>query len=524
MSFLKKLFSPRIWTAFLMVIVICGLGRGVWDVVTHIKDYINCELSLEVLLLWLSSGQVVLGGIFVVILFRKLWKERFRILFSVNTWLPVRLLVYFVLLAVLITSVANGFEIFENEQMPIRYFFRGILFLVLDLWAILVLTCTTLSERFKNGKLRVLDIALVNIVIVLVLSEALISVFAEHTTSPLFWDESATESSIKKYRQKPYKRYFNFYLNSLGYHDQEFFKREENDFIIALIADSFGYGVVPYDYNYATVAERNLRKQLEGKSFRRVAVHNFSIPCTGPSEYAYLLETEVMDYDPSMVVLCIFIGNDIQGLWLPKRRYYCFQTWWLYIFPKRILTIHEESRRKDVLREGFVATAAPKKKSRAREVPDYIHDYTKESPTFSKEKFMEIENARIAFCRTDDPRIRKKFDSLFNALRFFKHRLGGKLMILLIPDELQVNDKLYQQIMEYQTHIYHYVRDYPQKKIVGFCEKNGIRVLDLLPRLKSEEKNGRTYHLRDTHWNSRGNRFAGEEIAKYILENCIPPP
>jgi hypothetical protein len=44
-----------------------------------------------------------------------------------------------------------------------------------------------------------------------------------------------------------------------------------------------------------------------------------------------------------------------------------------------------------------------------------------------------------------------------------------------------------------------------------------VRVLDLLPALRAAERESRTYHLRDTHWNAHGNRVAGRELARALL-------
>jgi hypothetical protein len=38
-----------------------------------------------------------------------------------------------------------------------------------------------------------------------------------------------------------------------------------------------------------------------------------------------------------------------------------------------------------------------------------------------------------------------------------------------------------------------------------------------LPALREAEKQGHTYHLRDTHWNAHGNRVAGRELGRALL-------
>ena len=60
-------------------------------------------------------------------------------------------------------------------------------------------------------------------------------------------------------------------------------------------------------------------------------------------------------------------------------------------------------------------------------------------------------------------------------------------------------------------------RDHPQNQIVEWGHRHGVRVLDLLPILREAELAGHTYHLRDTHWNARGNRLAGEALAEKLM-------
>ena len=100
---------------------------------------------------------------------------------------------------------------------------------------------------------------------------------ASISNSPLFWQAGAISETIARFRGKPGDVRFNARLNSLGCYDDEFFVAKQQDVAVALLADSFGWGVVPLAYNFATVAERQLTEQIGEQVEGRVAIHDFGI-------------------------------------------------------------------------------------------------------------------------------------------------------------------------------------------------------------------------------------------------------
>ncbi len=119
--------------------------------------------------------------------------------------------------------------------------------------------------------------------------------------------------------------------------------------------------------------------------------------------------------------------------------------------------------------------------------------------------------------------MQRRYEDFLRALDLFESLLGDRLLLVLIPDEFQVNDTLYQRLLALGDKPGIYERDFPQRLIGAYAQRIGIRTLDLLPALRAAEKQGRTYHLRDTHWNARGNRVAGDEIADFILHSLGKP-
>ncbi len=87
--------------------------------------------------------------------------------------------------------------------------------------------------------------------------------------------------------------------------------------------------------------------------------------------------------------------------------------------------------------------------------------------------------------------------------------------VLLIPDEFQVEDALWAEL-----ELEGLERDRPQRLLAAELGRRGIPVLDLLPVLRGTAALGdgrrHVYHLRDTHWNARGNRAAGEALAGFV--------
>ena len=70
----------------------------------------------------------------------------------------------------------------------------------------------------------------------------------------------------------------------------------------------------------------------------------------------------------------------------------------------------------------------------------------------------------------------------------FQRHLGSKLLVVLLPDEFQVNDELYKEMLTANPVYASYQREYPQQRIMEFCEAQNIRCLDMLPTLREGQQ------------------------------------
>lgn len=95
---------------------------------------------------------------------------------------------------------------------------------------------------------------------------------------------------------------------------------------------------------------------------------------------------------------------------------------------------------------------------------------------------------------------------------------------LLIPDEFQVEDALWESLtasgLAPQRE-----RDFPQRWIGARLEREGLPYEDLLAPLRAApplaDGRRRLYHLRDTHFNARGNEIAARGLAA-LVRRCLP--
>lgn len=360
------------------------------------------------------------------------------------------------------------------------------------------------------GRLRPVDVALSTCAIALIGLELALVLWGRLWPSPLVWDEASAVARLEAERLPPGTRLFGFPVNSRGYHDEEFFVRRPGDLVACVVADSFGVGVVPYDHNFVTVAERRLADAV-GPSFDRVALHNFGVASIGVQQYVHLVDHEVLDLDPDLVVVALFIGNDVLhgGLRNEPRKYSTFQRWAIWRVWTRLL------QRKRVMREEPALAEIGRKKITN---PPFLADPELEQPHMSEARFLTLERERFDVVRVDRPDVAAKYDRLFVALDYLRDRLPDRLLVLLIPDEFQINDALYRDIVAADPSASQCDRQAPNRRIADYCAQLGVPVLDLLPALREHVRAGgaRPYHLRDTHWNAIGNRVAGDALAAWI--------
>jgi hypothetical protein len=378
-----------------------------------------------------------------------------------------------------------------------------------------------LFARIPPRVRRIGDVVLFNLLACVVVGELGLRALAAWKPSPVFASIGGTPlQRLEEQREKPGELRYGFPCNSGGHYDDEFHPRRDGEHLAVTIGDSFSYGVVPHAFHFTTVCERLLG----------VPVDNMGFPCTGPPEYAYVLEHEALPLRPEVVVIDIFVGNDLVfpydatptldpflRTWLDRRNALVF------LVPERLLKIAREMHRRTRdqtpvgMAQGELASREILGADALLEKFPWLADPMQEQPVMSEPTYTDLEVVRaLSVCCEDSPSLR-----LFYEFMLAMKRMVGDtpLAVMLIPDEFQVDDAVWQSVLA-ETPTKHLERDRAQRIVGPWLAENGIPCLDLLPRLRAvpplDDGKRHVYHVRDTHFNARGNRIAGEALAEFL--------
>jgi hypothetical protein len=263
------------------------------------------------------------------------------------------------------------------------------------------------------------------------------------------------------------------------------------------------------------------------------------VPAIGPPEYLDLMQREALPLDPDLVVINVFVGNDIAFL---GRDVYGTESWLRNLLdresllvanvPQRVWKLRRERAELD-LESRTRAAGGPGADADAPEGPAHEHqriedreellrqlpwlsDPLLDPPQMSTRNYMGVELARARELCASGPEF---FAPFFRVMEETARQAGpGKLAVLLIPDEFQVEDELWRTVVEALGDGLE--RDRPQRWIAAWCEERGIPCEDLLPRLRAlpayPDGWRHAYRTQETHFNAIGNRVAGEGLAALV--------
>jgi SGNH hydrolase-like domain, acetyltransferase AlgX len=349
-------------------------------------------------------------------------------------------------------------------------------------------SCMQKAKTPKKLRLIFLEVVAVSIVS-LFAAEIALRIYNRFNPSFVFYS-----NSYDRFRGKPFADDWNFKLNSLGFKDKEFSAKKVAVYRILGIGDSFSFGVVPYENNYLTLVESQLQKEHP-----KLEVFNMGIPNTGPKEYLSLLVAEGLAFKPEMVLLSFFVGNDFSE---SKRR-----EWYEYSYVASLL--------------HYIFTLRPSYEGTS---PHGSGNYCDDCPTFSHDRYLEIEASRSSIYLKGNRRFSTSLDrAMFylSQIQTICKQQSIDFIVVIIPDELQVNQDLQREVRDkFYPNIDAQKWDitFPNRSLADRLDKLGINNLDLYEHFAQNASSRRLYRPRDSHWNIEGNRLAADLITRHIQD------
>jgi len=384
-------------------------------------------------------------------------------------------------------------------------------------WSIaVVLQARRFDSRWPRA-LRWLEIGLCQIALIAFAAEAGLRMVRNLRHVPLLATRGTDpEARIRALRLAAGSFHLGFPVNADGYVDVEPAQAAAARHRVACIGDSFSVGVVPHHLHYTTQAER---------AFAGLEVYNIGVVDTGPAEYRRMLELHALPLEPQLIVVALFLGNDVgdarrnridlRASLMDRDEVLLLQA------PLRLLRLQGERRAGAGIASGGGRNMLGLPDDQAftpeeleRRVP-WLADPLREPPVMSAERYAYVESARIGITL---PEQRAEYDDFFAALQQLRASAGPvPLAFLLIPDEFQVEEALWRQT---SAPFPRAVRELPQELVSAWLEERELAYVDLLPRLRAVEPLAdgarHVYHLRDSHFNARGNALAAAALAELI--------
>ena len=384
-----------------------------------------------------------------------------------------------------------------NSWMSVAFAYGGY-----ALWSVLLPRARrSITARIRRG----MDVVVMNAAIALVFAEIALRALAMVWSSPLLVTE-VSSSQIRRdaNRQPEGAVWFGFPMNSGGHYDTEFVRRSANaNRIVVSIGDSFSYGSVPHAYHFTTVAERALRG---------IDVYNMGYSGIGVGDYLYLLQHEALPMQPDLVLINIFVGNDVTDRPISPgpSRWYDAESYLLAIVWYRV----QAMRRADMKDVGRGESVEGVGRDLIAQYP-WLTNPLVEPPSLTKEVFLDIQGRSAdAICVQREELYPPFFETMEQIIR-----AAGSvpLAFVLIPEEYQVEDSIWQEVTSRSNQPLD--RELAQRTIGAWLTARGLPVLDLLPVMRSvppmDDGRRHVYHLHDMHFNARGNHVAGIAMARF---------
>jgi lysophospholipase L1-like esterase len=311
--------------------------------------------------------------------------------------------------------------------------------------------------------------------------------------------------------------------NQFGFNDRDYeLQRSPGTSRIVVVGDSFGWAG-GREGNYTALLE----KMFESRDgAHRIDVVNTGYTGTHTGEELIMLKKFGLQYNPDLVILGFFAGNDFFEADPNRKRIVVNK--YFYDIDKRYehrvfgYPIILKSRLWLFLQNKFESDRRSKVANREAEEWAAATGQPKPILNLPAETYDNVQRAKLEFFnkKSSSERFgantRYIFESIADMNELLKSR-GIKFMVAIYPDEFQVNPIQFDSLVQkFRLTREDYDLDLAQNLLKTFLESKQIPYLDMLDRFRTEEKQRELYLFRNTHWNDAGNELAAQILYEYL--------
>lgn len=288
--------------------------------------------------------------------------------------------------------------------------------------------------------------------------------------------------------------------------DQDYGAKQKDLFRILAIGDSFTMGV-GVD---APQAYMKLQEQLAPAHAGRYEVINAGVPGYSPGQSLAYLEKRGLALQPDLVVLSLFVGNDI----IESYRQLPF-----YVI------------------DGYLTNGLPQEGMLPPSVKLYLqgnsHLYQLVWPMIARvlhpSHAGEViaaaqDDFRAMYSDADDPRSHDVWKAVEARVAHFEslaHAHGFAPVVAIVPEHKQVDAKLWSAAMKAADSRYAYRPEAPGVRIAELCRQHKIPAIDLLDGIRNAGAAEPLYFNVDGHFTVSGNAVAARVLSSFLAREVM---
>ncbi len=345
----------------------------------------------------------------------------------------------------------------------------------------------------------------------------------------------------------PHRTSFNHWTNGLGFHDEEFVvPKPPGRFRIMAVGDSFTYGLVPYPRTAMTLLEGGLRVACPE---RDLDLLNFGIVGAGVPDYRTIVELGATTYEPDLVLLNFYVGNDGPNLYFGEREGGMSRSLlphsYLWTYARNALRLRwslVSNALAGRTQSPAAAWAPANAKPRGGHVVDPHYrlpddDPSLVGPLFEESAFTGMLGRELGrlYVPADPHEVERAWRLRLEALEATRAHVtehGGRLVVALYPSILQVDARLRAELIDRLRTRRRYAEltgadidaTLPNRVLAQYCRARDVSCFDLTATFirASQESPEPLYKVRDLHWTVRGNRVAAEAQVGHLAPVVCP--